>query len=80
MVILFDFSADGLNDLECQNYIPTGGGPGWYDVIGNLGAAKTAIERYNAKIIFDGNEYTNYWELDAAVFKVLFRLETGGAS
>jgi len=67
MVVLFDFSAEGLNDLECENYIPTGGGPGWYEVIGNLRAAQVAMERYNATIIFNGVEYDNYGELNAAV-------------
>jgi len=69
-MVTFDLDAEGMTTLECDNYIPQD-----MDVIGNLEAAKVAMERYNTKIIFDGNEYTNYWELDACVFKVLLRLK-----
>jgi len=65
-MVTFDCDAEGMTTLECMNYIPQD-----MDVIGNLEAAKVAMERYNAIIIFNGNEYSNYSELDAAVSKVL---------
>lgn len=71
MVVIFDFSAEGMNDLDCENYVPTNGGPGWHEVIGNIRAAQVAMERFNTTIIFNGVEYDNYGELNAAVSKVL---------
>jgi hypothetical protein len=65
-MVTFDFDAEGMTTLECFNYIPQE-----LDVIGNLEAAKMAMQRYNTTIIFNGNEYTNYWELNAAVATVL---------
>jgi hypothetical protein len=69
-MVLFDCDAEGMTTLECVNYVPQD-----MDVIGNLEAAKVAMERYNATIIFNGVEYDNYGELDAAVSAVLLRNE-----
>lgn len=74
-MILFDCDAEGMTTLECVNYIPQD-----MDVIGNLEAAKVAMERYNTTIIFNGVEYDNYGELDVAVSKVLSGHETGRTS
>ncbi len=65
-MVLFDFDAEGMTTLECFNYIPQD-----MDVIGNLEAAKMAIQRYKTTITFNGNEYDNFWELNAAVSAVL---------
>lgn len=70
-MVTFDCDAEGMTTLECMNYIPQD-----MDVIGNLEAAKVAMERYNTTIIFNGNEYDNYGELDAAVSTVLYGHET----
>ena len=69
-MILFDCDAEGMTTLECVNYIPQD-----LDVIGNLEAAKIAMERFNTTIIFNGNEYSDYWQLNAAVSTVLSRDE-----
>lgn len=65
-MILFDFDAEGMTDLECENYAPQD-----MDVIGNLRAAQVAIERFNTIIIFNGNEYEAFADLSNAVAKVL---------
>ena len=69
-MVTFDCDAEGMTTLECMNYIPQD-----MDVIGNLEAAKVAMERYSTTIIFNGNEYSSYWELNAAVSTVLSRHE-----
>ena len=71
-MVMFDFDAEGMTTPECMNYIPQD-----LDVIGNLEAAKVAMERYSTTIIFNGNEYDNYGELNAAVSKVLSGHEAG---
>jgi len=73
-MVMFDCDAEGMTTLECMNYVPQD-----LDVIGNLEAAKVAMERYGAIIIFNGVEYDNYGELNAAVSKVLSRDEAGRA-
>jgi len=65
-MVLFDCDAEGMTTLECVNYIPQD-----MDVIGNLEAAKVAMERYQTTITFNGVDYDNYGELNAAVSKVL---------
>jgi len=65
-MVTFDCDAEGMTTLECMNYVPQD-----MDVIGNLEAAKVAMERYSTTIIFNGVEYDNYGELNAAVSKVL---------
>ena len=70
---MFDCDAEGMTTLECMNYIPQD-----MDVIGNLEAAKVAMERFNTTIIFNGDEYSDYWQLNAAVSKVLSRDEARG--
>jgi len=65
-MVTFDCDAEGMTTLECMNYIPQD-----LDVIGNLEAAKVAMERFNTTIIFNGDEYSDYSELNAAVSKVL---------
>ena len=65
-MVTFDCDAEGMTTLECMNYIPQD-----MDVIGNLEAAKVAMERFNTTIIFNGNEYSDFEQLDAAVSKVL---------
>lgn len=65
-MILFDFDAEGMTDLECENYIPQD-----MDVIGNLRAAQVAMERFDTIIIFNGNEYEAFSDLSNAVAKVL---------
>ncbi len=72
---MFDCDAEGMTTLECVNYIPQD-----LDVIGNLEAAKVAMERFNTTIIFNGDEYSDYWQLDAAVSKVLSGHEAGRTS
>ena len=69
-MVTFDCDAEGMTTLECMNYVPQD-----MDVIGNLEAAKVAMERYNTTIIFNGNDYSDYSELDAAVSTVLPRHE-----
>ena len=69
-MVTFDCDAEGMTTLECMNYIPQD-----LDVIGNLEAAKVAMERFNTTIIFNGDEYSDYSELNAAVSKVLSRDE-----
>lgn len=61
-MILFDFDAEGMTDLECENYAPQD-----MDVIGNLRAAQVAMERFNTIIIFNGTEYSDFDELKNAV-------------
>ena len=70
-MVLFDCDAEGMTTLECMNYIPQD-----LDVIGNLEAARVAMERFNTTIIFNGNEYSDYWQLNAAVSTVLSGHET----
>ena len=70
-MVIFDLDAEAMTSLDCFNYIPQD-----MDVIGNLEAAKVAMERFNAIITFNGNEYADYWQLDAAVSKVLSGYET----
>ena len=65
-MVTFDCDAEGMTTLECMNYVPQD-----MDVIGNLEAAKVAMERFNTTIIFNGNEYSDFEQLDAAVSKVL---------
>ncbi len=65
-MVLFDFDAEAMTSLDCFNYIPQD-----LDVIGNLEAAKVAMERYQTTITFNGVEYDNYGELNAAVSTVL---------
>ena len=74
-MVLFDCDAEGMTTLECVNYIPQD-----LDVIGNLEAAKIAMERFNTTIIFNGNEYSDYWQLNAAVSTVLSGHEAGRTS
>lgn len=74
-MVTFDCDAEGMTTLECMNYVPQD-----MDVIGNLEAAKVAMERFNTTIIFNGVEYDNYGELNAAVSKVLSGHETGRTS
>lgn len=74
-MVTFDCDAEGMTTLECMNYVPQD-----MDVIGNLEAAKVAMERYNTTIIFNGVEYDNYGELNAAVSKVLSGYEAGRTS
>jgi len=69
-MVIFDLDAEGMTSLECVNYIPRE-----MDVIGNLEAAKVAIDRFNATIIFNGNEYTEFWQLYDSVTSVLLRNE-----
>lgn len=69
-MVLFDFDAEAMTSLDCFNYIPQD-----LDVIGNLEAAKVAMERFNTIITFNGNEYSEFGELNAAVSAVLSRLE-----
>ena len=70
-MVIFDLDAEAMTSLDCSNYVPQD-----MDVIGNLEAAKVAMERFNTTIIFNGNEYADYWQLDAAVSKVLSGYET----
>ena len=70
-MVTFDCDAEGMTTLECMNYIPQD-----MDVIGNLEAAKVAMERYQTTITFNGVEYDNYGELNAAVSTVLSGYET----
>jgi len=65
-MVIFDLDAEAMTSLDCFNYAPQD-----MDVIGNLEAAKVAMERYQTTITFNGVEYDNYGELDAAVSKVL---------
>ena len=65
-MVTFDCDAEGMTTLECMNYIPQD-----MDVIGNLEAAKVAMERFNTTIIFNGNEYSDFEQLDAAISTVL---------
>ncbi len=74
-MVIFDLDAEAMTSLDCFNYIPAD-----LDVIGNLEAAKIAIERYQTTITFNGVEYDNYGELDAAVSKVLSGHEAGRTS
>jgi len=74
-MVIFDLDAEAMTSLDCFNYIPQD-----MDVIGNLEAAKVAMERYNTTIIFNGNDYTDFEQLNAAVSKVLSGHETGRAS
>ena len=74
-MVTFDCDAEGMTTLECMNYIPQD-----MDVIGNLEAAKVAMERFNTTIIFNGNEYSDFEQLDAAVSTVLSGYETGRTS
>ena len=74
-MVTFDFDAEGMTTPECFNYIPQD-----LDVIGNLEAAKVAMERYNTIIIFKGVEYDNYGELNAAVSAFFSRNEARGTS
>jgi hypothetical protein len=69
-MVIFDLDAEAMTSLDCFNYIPQD-----MDVIGNLEAAKVAMERYSTIITFNGNEYSDYWQLDAAVSTVLSGLE-----
>jgi len=71
-MVIFDLDAEAMTSLDCFNYAPQD-----MDVIGNLEAAKVAMERYQTTITFNGVEYDNYGELDAAVSTVLSRHETG---
>ena len=65
-MVTFDCDAEGMTTLECMNYVPQD-----MDVIGNLEAAKVAMDRYNTIITFNGDEYSEYWQLNAAVSTVL---------
>ena len=65
-MVIFDLDAEAMTSLDCFNYVPQD-----MDVIGNLEAAKVAMERYSTTIIFNGVEYDNYGELNAAVSTVL---------
>ena len=74
-MVTFDCDAEGMTTLECMNYIPQD-----MDVIGNLEAAKVAMERFNTTIIFNGNDYTEFEQLNAAISTVLSGHETGRTS
>ena len=65
-MVTFDYDAEGMTTLECMNYVPQD-----MDVIGNLEAAKVAMDRFGTTIIFNGNDYTEFEQLNAAVSKVL---------
>ena len=65
-MVTFDCDAEGMTTLECMNYIPQD-----MDVIGNLEAAKVAMDRFGTTIIFNGNDYAEFEQLNAAVSKVL---------
>jgi len=74
-MVTFDCDAEGMTTLECMNYVPQD-----MDVIGNLEAAKVAMERFNTTIIFNGNDYAEFEQLNAAVSKVLSGHEAGRTS